>query len=75
MKGSRQLGAAVKVPVPSDIDIAQSVVPLPIKDIAANSGILESEVCVAGREIFSEHLKFFFSCAAEVAQFWIRLAN
>jgi hypothetical protein len=72
MKGSRQLGAAVKVPVPSDIDIAQSVVPLPIKDIAANSGILESEVCVAGREIFSRSRSVLDSARQLIfASFWV----
>jgi len=39
MEGSRKLGNKLKVPVPSDIDIAQSIEPLPISHIAKSVGI------------------------------------
>jgi len=41
MLGSRKLGNLIKDPVPSDIEIAQSVDPLPIADIARAVGILD----------------------------------
>ena len=38
----------LKRPVPSDIDIAQSVEPLPIADIAAAAGLLPEEIDLYG---------------------------
>jgi formyltetrahydrofolate synthetase len=37
-----------KIPVPSDIDIAQSIQPLPIQKVAASLGLLEDELMVYG---------------------------
>lgn len=38
----------LKVPVPSDLDIAQSIVPLPIAEIAKAAGVLASELSPYG---------------------------
>ncbi len=42
-------GVQIQDPVPSDIDISQSVVPAPIGDIAAAAGILPAEVDLYGK--------------------------
>lgn len=38
----------LKKPVPADIDIAQSVAPLPISEIAEAAGLLPSEIDLYG---------------------------
>jgi len=47
---------ALKTPVPSDIDIAQSVDPLPIKDVAQSLGLLEHELDLYGKYKAKVHL-------------------
>ncbi|HXA68260.1 MAG TPA: formate--tetrahydrofolate ligase [Bryobacteraceae bacterium] len=42
--------------IPSDIDIAQSTVPLPIDQIAADAGILAEELGPYGRTKAKTHL-------------------
>jgi len=46
----------LKTPVPSDIDIAQSVDPLPIKDVAQSLGLLEDELDLYGKYKSKVHL-------------------
>ena len=46
----------MKTPVPSDIDIAQSVDPLPIKDVAQSLGLLEHELDLYGKYKAKVHL-------------------
>ena len=46
----------MKTPVPSDIDIAQSVDPLPIKDVAQSLGLLEDELDLYGKYKSKVHL-------------------
>jgi len=47
---------ALKTPVPSDIDIAQSVDPLPIKEVAQTLGIKEEELDLYGKFKAKVHL-------------------
>lgn len=63
-------------PTPSDIDIAQSLEPLPIKDIAANAGLKESDVEYYGPhkakvkldvlERFQERKDGYYVCVAGI---------
>jgi formyltetrahydrofolate synthetase len=46
----------IKSPVPSDIDIAQSVEPVPVKKLADNLGILEDELDLYGKYKAKVHL-------------------
>src|SRR6202521_722507 len=46
----------LRPPVPSDIDIAQSAVPLPITQIAAEAGILPDELELYGKSKAKVHL-------------------
>lgn len=41
----------VVTPTPSDIDIAQAAVPLPIKDIAAGLGLREDDYDLHGQKM------------------------
>ena len=44
------------VPVPSDIEIAQAAIPLPIDQIAAETGILPGELELYGKSKAKVHL-------------------
>jgi hypothetical protein len=46
----------IKSPVPSDIEIAQSVDPVPVKQLADRLGILEDELDLYGKHKAKVHL-------------------
>ena len=46
----------LRIPVPSDIDIAQAATPLPISQIAAEAGILPDELELYGKSKAKVHL-------------------
>ncbi len=52
----RQSKLEIKSPVPSDIEIAQSVEPVPVKELAAHLGILEDELDLYGKHKAKVHL-------------------